>query len=489
MTHAPIPFDNSYVRLPDRLFARVAPDPAPAPHLLALNRALCADLGIDADALETEDGARWLSGAATPPGAEPIAMAYAGHQFGGWVPSLGDGRALLLGEVVGRDGVRRDIHLKGSGRTPFSRGGDGKAALGPVLREYLVAEAMHALGVPTTRALAAVATGAPVYRETVLPGAVLTRVARGHVRVGTFQYLYARDDAEGLAALVDYCLKRMHPGAEGPSPARALLDAVAAAQARLIARWMALGFIHGVMNTDNMSVAGETIDYGPCAFMDAFHPATVFSSIDRQGRYAWGAQPTIGHWNLSRLAQALLPVMDADPDAAQRSAQAAVDAFPDLYGAAWTAEMRAKLGLETAEATDGALAQALLKRMADDGADFTLTFRALAAAAEGDDAPFLERFTDRAAAAKWLAAWRARAARDAGDPAARADALRRANPAFVPRNHQVEKALTEAYEGDLGPFRRLHAVLARPFDDQPEAADLSLPPAPGEEVRATFCGT
>jgi uncharacterized protein YdiU (UPF0061 family) len=484
-----IPFDNSYARLPDRLFARVAPDPAPAPRLLALNRPLAALLGIDPAALESPEGAAWLSGAAVPPGAEPIAMAYAGHQFGGWAPSLGDGRALLLGEVVGTDGVRRDLHLKGTGRTPFSRGGDGKAALGPVLREYLVAEAMHALGVPTTRALAAVATGAPVYRETVLPGAVLTRVARAHVRVGTFQYFYAREDAEALAALVEHCLARLYPEAEGPTPARALLDAVIAAQARLVARWMALGFIHGVMNTDNTSVAGETIDYGPCAFMDAFDPATVFSSIDHAGRYAWGNQPSIAHWNLSRLAQALLPVLHADESAALASAQAAVDAFPDLYAAAWEGELRAKLGLSQAQDDDRALADALFKRMADDGADFTLTFRALAGAAESDDGPFLSRFLDRTAAADWLGAWRARLARDAGDPAQRPAALRRANPAFIPRNHRVEQALAAAHDGDLRPFARLHAVLSRPFEDQPDAAAFAAPPAPGEEVRATFCGT
>jgi uncharacterized protein YdiU (UPF0061 family) len=484
-----IPFDNSYARLPDRMFARVAPDPAPAPQLLALNRPLAALLGIDAAALDTPEGAAWLSGAAVPPGAEPIAMAYAGHQFGGWAPSLGDGRALLLGEVVGTDGARRDLHLKGTGRTPFSRGGDGKAALGPVLREYLIAEAMHALGVPTTRALAAVATGAPVYRETVLPGAVLARVARAHVRVGTFQYFYAREDAEALAALVDHCLARLYPDAEGPTPARALLDAVVAAQARLVARWMALGFIHGVMNTDNTSIAGETIDYGPCAFMDAFDPATVFSSIDHAGRYAWGNQPSIAHWNLSRLAQALLPVLDADEGAALKSAQAAVDAFPDLYAAAWEVELRAKLGLTTVKDDDRALSDVLFKRMAEDGADFTLTFRALAAAAEGDDAPFLSRFLDRAAAADWLGAWRARLDRDGGDPAARPAALRHANPAFIPRNHRVEQALAAAQEGDMRPFARLHAVLARPFDDQPDATEFAAPPAPGEEVRATFCGT
>ncbi|MFN3613787.1 MAG: protein adenylyltransferase SelO [Rubrimonas sp.] len=481
-----IPFDNSYARLPDRFYARLTPEPPSAPRMIRLNRGLAEAMGLDADALDGPQGARWLSGAETPPGAEPLAMAYAGHQFGGWVPQLGDGRALLLGEVVGPDGLRRDVQLKGSGPTPFSRAGDGRAALGPVLREYLVSEAMAALGIPTTRALAAVATGDPVYRNTPLPGAVLTRVARAHVRVGTFQYFYAREDVDALRRLADYCIDRLYPDLRGADdPPLALLQAVVAAQARLVAQWMAAGFIHGVMNTDNTGIAGETIDYGPCAFMDDYHPATVFSSIDHAGRYAYGAQPRAAHWNLAQLAQAMLPILGEDEAAALPRAQAAVDGFAGLYEAAWTAAFAAKLGLGAPADGDAQLARDLLARMAADGADFTLTFRALADAAAGEDGPFLARFRDRAEAGDWLARWRRRREGVAAGP----DAIRAANPAFIPRNHRVEQALAAAHQGDMGPFDRLLAVLARPYEDQPEAADRAAPPREDERVAATFCGT
>lgn len=481
-----IPFDNSYARLPDRFYARVQAEPPSAPRLIRLNRGLAEAMGLDADALDGPQGARWLSGAETPPGADPLAMAYAGHQFGGWVPQLGDGRALLLGEVVGPDGLRRDIQLKGSGPTPFSRAGDGRAALGPVLREYIVSEAMAALGVPTTRALAAVATGDRVFRNTPLPGAVLTRVARAHVRVGTFQYFYAREDVDALRLLADHCIGRLYPDLrEADNPPLALLQAVIAAQARLVSRWMAVGFIHGVMNTDNMSIAGETIDYGPCAFVDGFHPATVFSSIDHAGRYAYGAQPRAAHWNLAQLAQAMLPILADDEAAALPLAQAAVDGFGAQHEAAWAVAFARKLGLDAPAADDAQLARDLLARMATDGADFTLTFRALADAAAGDDAAFLTQFRDTAEAGDWLARWRKRRE----GCAAGSDALRAANPAFIPRNHRVEQALAAAHQGDMEPFDRLMAVLARPFDDQPEAIDLAAPPRDDERVAATFCGT
>jgi uncharacterized protein YdiU (UPF0061 family) len=482
-----IAFDNSYARLPERFYARLDPAPVPAPRLIALNRGLAEVLGLDAAALERPEGVAMLAGNAVPEGAEPIATAYAGHQFGNWVPQLGDGRAILLGEVVGRDGIRRDIQLKGAGRTPFSRMGDGKAALGPVLREYIVSEAMAALGIPTTRALAAVLTGETVLREGPLPGAVLTRVARSHIRVGTFQFFYARDDLEGLRLLARHVIDRHYPEAAGAErPALALLEAVVAAQARLIARWMGAGFIHGVMNTDNMSIAGETIDYGPCAFMDAFHPATVYSSIDRYGRYAWGNQPRIAHWNLAQLAQCLLPLIAETPEAALPHAQAAVDRFAGLYAAAWAAELARKLGLGAAREGDAALGADLLKVMEDNGADFTLTFRHLAT---GDLAAARAQFTDAAAFEAWRMRWQARLAAEGRGPAAAQAAMRAANPAFIPRNHRVEQAIETAMAGDLGPFGRLNAVLARPFEDQPEAADLMAPPAPHEVVRATFCGT
>ncbi len=491
MTTPLFAFDNSYARLPDRFFARLAPEPAPQPRLLRLNRALAAELGLDADALDGPEGAAIFSGARAPEGAEPLAMAYAGHQFGGWSPQLGDGRALLLGEVIDRDGERRDIQLKGSGRTPFSRRGDGKAALGPALREYIVAEAMHALGVPTTRALAVALTGEEVHRETLLPGAVVTRVARGHVRVGTFQYFYARGDVAALKALADYVIARNHPqAAEAEDPPLALLRAVAARTARLVARWMALGFIHGVMNTDNIAISGETIDYGPCAFIDAYHPDTVFSAIDQTGRYAYANQPRIAQWNLAQLAQALLPLIaGGDEDAALAQAQAAVDAIPDLYAEAWLAAFRAKLGLARAEEGDAALIMGLLTRMAEGGADFTLTFRALSAPAAAADAA-RALFADPAAFDLWAAEWRARLARETRSDAERAAAMRAVNPALIPRNHRVEQSLAAAHQGDLAALDTLMAALARPYDDPaPAHAHLAAPPRPEEAVQATFCGT
>ncbi len=454
---------HDYAGLPERFFARQAPTPVAAPRMLALNAGLAADLGLDASWLAGSEGVAVLAGNAVPAGAQPIAQAYAGHQFGGWSPALGDGRAILLGEVTDRHGARQDVQLKGAGPTPYSRMGDGRAWLGPVLREFLVSEAMHGMGIPTTRALAAVATGETVLRETALPGAVLTRVAPSHVRVGTFQFFAARGDEDALAALAAFVRARHYPDATTPLK---LLAAAVAAQARLIADWMAIGFIHGVMNTDNAHVAGITLDYGPCAFMDAYHPETVFSSIDAYGRYAYAAQPQIAVWNLAQFATCLLPLM-GPRDAAVEDATAAVNGFGALYQDAWLARFRAKLGLTGAEAGDLALAEDLLTAMAATGADFTATFRGLA---EG-----------RCDVPEWAARWRERGP-DAG-------LMRATNPAFIPRNHRVEAAIRAAVAGDMGPFERLHAVLARPFDDQPEAADLARPPAPAERVQRTFCGT
>ncbi|MDN3565956.1 YdiU family protein [Paeniroseomonas aquatica] len=483
-----IDFDTSYTRLPERFFARLEPRPVAAPRLIRLNGPLAEQLGLDAAWLASPEGVAMLAGNDLPEGA--AALAYAGHQFGNFVPQLGDGRALLLGEVVGRDGQRRDLQLKGSGRTPFSRGGDGRAALGPVLREYIVSEAMAALGVPTTRALAAVTTGESVWRETALPGAVLTRVAASHIRVGTFQFFAARGDAEGVQLLADHAIARHYPAAlAAPNPYRALLEAVVAAQAGLIAQWLLVGFIHGVMNTDNCAISGETIDYGPCAFMDAYDPATVFSSIDQASRYAYGNQPRIAQWNLTRLAETLLPLLDADQDRAVAQAQEALAGFGPIFQGAWLAGLRRKLGLLEERPEDAELAQALLTAMTENQADYTLTFRGLGAALAGEPAP-RALFADPAAYDAWAERWQARLALEATDPATRLATMRAANPAFIPRNHRVEAALAAAVEReDFAPFEELLAVLTRPYEDQPGFTRYSLPPEPEERVLATFCGT
>ncbi len=459
-----IAFDNSYARLPERMFARVMPVPVSAPALIVRNEALARDLGIDPAAVTAD----WAAGNVLPPGAEPISQAYAGHQFGGWNPQLGDGRAVLLGEVVAPDGRRFDIQLKGAGRTPFSRGGDGRAWLGPVLREYLVSEAMAALGVPTTRALAAVTTGDPVYREEVLPGAVLTRVAASHIRVGTFQFFAARGDHEALGALTDHVIARHFPAAEGPA---GLLAAVVAAQARLIARWMGLGFIHGVMNTDNCAVSGETIDYGPCAFMDAYHPATVFSSIDRQGRYAWGNQPQIALWNLAQFATALVPLMP-DRAAAVEEFTEAINRFADLYQAEWLAVFGAKLGLAADRPEVRDLAEGLLGLMAEGGSDYTNTFAALATGAR-------DQVADRAGFAVWEARWLALAP-DAGIMVA-------ANPLVIPRTHLIEAAINAGVAGDFAPFHAMLAAVTAPY--QVGDAAFTVPPTDENRVLRTSCGT
>lgn len=468
-----IPFDNSFARLPQGFFAAQRPEPVAAPRLLAWNADLARILGMEG--ADTQDLADVFSGNRLPDGADPLAQLYAGHQFGHFNPQLGDGRAVLLGEVIGTDGIRRDIQLKGSGRTPFSRSGDGRAWLGPVLREYVVSEAMHALGIPTTRALAAVATGQEVIRERPLPGAVLTRVARSHLRVGTFQIFAARGQIQHLQSLTDYAIARHYPEAQGPM---GLLRAVRDAQAELIAAWMSVGFIHGVMNTDNCAISGETIDYGPCAFMDSYHPNTVYSSIDQFGRYAYANQPQIVVWNIAQLATALV-VMAEDRDAAVEEATEIVEAMPGLVQTAWERRFAAKLGIAEPRDGDGALITDLLARMAAGQADFTNTFRAL-----GTDAA-RDQFTDPTAFDSWAEGWTQRLAQEADPDATRA----RANPAFIPRNHRIEQMIEAAVAGDMAPFERLMAVLSRPYDDQPEAADLMRPPTPSEVVPATFCGT
>ena len=402
-------FSNSYARLPEHFFARLAPTPAPKPHLIKFNKSLASELGVNAQGLEPDEVAAVFAGNVTPPGAEPIAMAYAGHQFGSFVPQLGDGRAILLGEVLDRNGERRDVQLKGAGRTPFSRRGDGRAALGPVLREYLVSEAMHALGIPTTRALAAVSTGEPVYRDRPLPGAVLTRVASSHIRVGTFQYFAARGDLEAVERLSDYVMDRHYPDArDAERPRLALIQAVVERQALLIARWMHVGFIHGVMNTDNTALSGETIDFGPCAFLDAYDPATAFSAIDEFGRYAYANQPAIAQWNLARFAETLLPLVDPNPERAVELASEAIAAFASRYQEHWLAGMREKLGISSHE--DGALdlVRDLLQAMHENAADFTLTFRRLCAAAadETADAEARGLFANPGAYDRWAMRWR-----------------------------------------------------------------------------------
>lgn len=489
---AAFPFDNSYVGLPQHFFATQAPTPVAEPWLIKLNEPLAEELGLDVEVLR-RDGAAIFSGNLLPEGAEPLAMAYAGHQFGGFVPQLGDGRAILLGEVVDRSGKRYDIQLKGAGPTPFSRRGDGRAALGPVLREYIISEAMFALGIPATRALAAVTTGEPVYREEVLPGAVFTRVAASHIRVGTFQFFAARGDTEGVRALADYVIDRHYPTLkDADNPYLSLFEAVSDRQAALIARWLHVGFIHGVMNTDNMTVSGETIDFGPCAFMDAYDPATVFSSIDQRGRYAYANQPGIGQWNLARLGETLLPLIDAEPDSAVDKANVVIKGYGERFQAHWLAGMRDKIGLAGEEDGDLDLVQALLSLMQAQGADYTLTFRRLSdlAGDEAAEAAFAASFREPDACGAWLAQWRERLSRDPQTATDRANAMRSVNPAFIPRNHRVEQAINAAVEdGDFSLFEALLSVLAKPYEDQLGFAAYLEPPKPDERVLATFCGT
>ncbi|WP_102959283.1 protein adenylyltransferase SelO [Mangrovicella endophytica] len=486
-------FDNSYARLPSSFYARIKPTPVSGPHLIKLNRNLATQLGLDPDELATPAGVEILAGRRVPDGAEPIATAYAGHQFGNFVPQLGDGRAILLGELIDRDGTRRDVQLKGAGRTPFSRGGDGRAALGPVLREYLVSEAMAALGIPTTRALAAVTTGDEVMRATPLPGAVLTRVASSHIRIGSFQFFAARRDVDAVRALADHAITRHYPEAAGAArPYLAFLEGVIARQARLIAQWLLVGFIHGVMNTDNMSIAGETIDYGPCAFMDAYDPATVFSSIDQFGRYAYANQPGIAQWNLTRLAECLLPLLADDQNEAIEQAQEALSAFAERFNDAYLGGLRRKLGLLSERENDLELAQDLLNRMAAGEADFTLTFRRLCDAAAGPegDAAARSLFADPASYDAWAERWRLRLVEEPQEGSARRASMQRVNPAFIPRNHRVEAVIEAAVEKqDFAPFEELLTVLSKPYEDQAGFASYAEPPARDGRVYRTFCGT
>jgi len=474
--HPLLPFDTTYVRELEGLFVPWKAAPASAPRLLALNADLAAELGVDAAALRAPEGVAVLAGNAVPEGATPVAQAYAGHQFGGFSPRLGDGRALLLGEVLDVHGRRRDLHLKGSGRTPYARNGDGKAAVGPMLREYVIGEAMHALGIPTTRALAVVATGDAVARETVLPGAVLTRVAASHLRVGTFEYAAVQGDAALVRRLADYAIARHHPAAaQADEPYLAFLEAVLDAQASLVARWMLVGFIHGVMNTDNMTISGETIDYGPCAFMDAFDPATVFSSIDHGGRYAFGNQPLVAQWNLARLAETLLPLIAAATEAAIAAVTPVLQSFPRRLHAVWSAGMAAKLGLGSDGPDHDPLVDELLRVMKAEETDYTSLFRSLSAVARGS-ATLPDAF------APWSERWLALGP----DP----DAMDAVNPVVIPRNHLVEEALAAATAGDLAPFEALVDAVRAPFAARP-GLERYAEPAPAAFCGSyrTFCGT
>jgi uncharacterized protein YdiU (UPF0061 family) len=487
------PFDNSYARLPERFYARLEPTRVPKPALIKVNRALALQLGLDLEALASPAGIEILAGNRIAQGSETIALAYAGHQFGHFVPQLGDGRALLLGEVIDRSGMRRDIQLKGSGRTPFSRGGDGRAAVGPVVREYIVSEAMAALGIPTTRSLAAVTTGESVWREVSFPGAILTRVASSHIRVGTFQYFAAREDVEALRLLADHVIARHYPeAAQHDRPYAALLDRVIARQAELVSKWLLVGFIHGVMNTDNTAVSGETIDYGPCAFMDTYHPATVFSSIDRNGRYAYANQPMIAGWNLTRFAETLLPLLSQDTDAAVAQANESLAAFQKQFAQAFLAGQRRKLGLFTERDDDAELVQVLLDAMAENQADFTLTFRLLSEAAGNPaaDAEVRRQFKDPTAYDSWAQRWRQRLTAEPQSGEERRIAMKAVNPAFIPRNHRVEAAVAAASEhGDYAPFEELLTVLSKPYEDQAAFSSYADPPRPEQIVKETFCGT
>jgi uncharacterized protein YdiU (UPF0061 family) len=468
---------NRFARELPEIAVRWQAESAPDPRLLVLNEPLAVELGLDPDWLRSGDGLGLLVGTTVPEGAEPVAQGYAGHQFGGWVPRLGDGRALLLGELVDNGGRLRDLHLKGSGRTPFARGGDGLATVGPMLREYIVSEAMHALGIPTTRALSVVATGRPVRRETMLDGAVLARVAKSHLRVGSFEYVSAAGELDVLRRLADHAIARHHPAAaEADNPYLALLDAVIAAQATLVAQWLLVGFIHGVMNTDNMTISGETIDYGPCAFMDRFDPKTVFSSIDSWGRYAYGNQPTVAGWNLARFAEALLPLIADEQDKGIALATELLQDFPHRYAAAWTTGMRRKLGLsdEVDDTVVAELTDDLLGHLESESVDYTSFFRRLSKAARGDEG--------LVALDGWVSRWRAL------NPDA--DAMDRVNPVYIPRNHLVEEALTAASSGDLGQLERLLAAVTSPFAERP-GLERYAEPAPADFGRCyqTFCGT
>ena len=490
----PIPFDNRYIDLGDDFYARTVPATVADPGLIIYNEALGEALGLSCTGLDEDIRAAVFAGNRVPEGAEPVAMAYAGHQFGHFNPQLGDGRALLLGQVSRHDGALFDMHLKGSGRTVFSRDGDGRAALGPVLREYLVSEAMDRLGVPTTRALAAVTTGENVAREKLLPGGVITRIARSFVRVGTFEFFASRGNLDAVTRLANYVIEHNYPDCRDESnPYLALLATVIDRQAALIAQWMQLGFIHGVMNTDNMSIAGETIDYGPCAFMDHYAHDRVYSSIDHHGRYAYNNQANIGLWNLTRLAESLLPLLADNTEAAVVAAKTALNKYTGLYEGYWLDGMRGKTGLQKQQDDDKALIDALFDVMAAGKADFTLTFYYLSRLdiePTEQDRDLHALFDDPEQIDQWVRQWRARLHDEGSVDTTRQARMQAVNPVYIPRNHLVEAAIRSAEDNnDFSVFLDLHAVLQRPFERQPEMDAYMLPPEPHEVVEQTFCGT
>lgn len=487
-------FDNSYARLPDRFFSRVKPTPVAQPGLIKIHHALAEELGLNPRDLESEAGVHMLAGNLIPPGAEPLAQVYTGHQFGHLNRQLGDGRAILLGEVIDRHQQRRDIQLKGPGRTPYSRGGDGRAALGPVLREYLVSEAMHHLGIKTTRTLAAVTTGEWVYRDSALPGAVLTRVAASHIRIGTFEYFRVRDDQDGLKILADYAIQRHYPQLiSRQNPYLEFLRAVMEAQAKLVASWLHVGFIHGVMNTDNMTVSGETIDYGPCAFMDVYDPTTVFSSIDRAGRYAYGNQGPVALWNLTRLAECLLPLLHKDMNEAVRMAEEVLGQFSDRFNHYWLNGMREKIGLMTQQENDQQLIGDFLQLMRDGRADFTLAFRHLAeCTASADATPDFHQLFEGVAQPlnAWLKLWRQRLSTENRDLQEVSQAMNRINPLYIPRNYRVEEMISAAVEHkDYQLFETMLEVVRHPFTEQTAMVSYAARPPQADTPYKTFCGT
>lgn len=488
-----IPFDNSYLRVSPALYSKQLPTPVKKPALICVNEPLAKQLGINPEELQSSDGIDVMAGNQVPTGADPVATVYAGHQFGSWNPQLGDGRAILLGEVVGSDGQRYDIQLKGAGVTPYSRRGDGRSPLGPVLREYLVSEAMAAMGVATTRSLGAVTTGEEVIRDTLLPGAILTRVAKSHIRVGTFQYFSVHKDLDTLKQLADHVIERHYPSAaEAQDPYLAMFEQVLSAQAQLIAHWQSLGFIHGVMNTDNMLISGETVDYGPCAFMEEYHPGTVFSSIDHNGRYAYSNQPPVGHWNLACLAQALLPLFQDGEVAAIKKAENALESFKQQYEQAFAERMVAKIGLTDTDKTSIELVTELMDLMHKEQVDFTLGFRVLADYLSEDNAELKQDHALPAAFEPWLIAWRQQLNVDqlpAGEIDKLIQQLRSVNPVFIPRNHQVERAIAAGNQGDFTPFQQLLGLVTRPFNYDPACADYALPATAEQRVLRTFCGT
>lgn len=481
--------DNSYQRLPDSFFKRTTPTPVADPQWISFNQSLAEQLILPQQYWATDEGLQLFSGNRVPDWSNPVAQGYAGHQFANFVAQLGDGRAILLAEILNKENQRFDIQLKGAGTTAYSRGGDGRSPIGPVIREYLLSEAMHVLGVPTTRALAAVATGETVYRDEPQPGAILTRVASSHVRIGTFQFIAAHQGTGKVKVLADYVINRHYVDCKTAGrPYLALLEAVIGKQAELVSRWMSLGFIHGVMNTDNMSISGETIDYGPCAFMDNYHPDTVFSSIDRRGRYAYSNQPKVAQWNLARLAECLVPLIDKDEEKAVELATQALKAFSQTYEDLWLARMAAKIGIAEPQPDDRTLLNELLDLMADDEVDFTLLFRALCDSVESDNC--LHLFKQESAGKAWLKKWRQRLKDEPSSVTEIASQMRLVNPAFIPRNHRVQEAILAAeQEGDLRPFNELKAALAEPFKDKPDYQHLTQPPKPEERVQRTFCGT